>query len=427
MGADDDAGHLDRPAKELLRARSPGACRPWASAWGTSCSPSRWAARSAPQPARPAGRALRRRLDRPPGRRRRARRPSGAAARRGVHWNNDVVSGRRRGRVRWPRPPRARCRRPGSHRGLGRAVAPRGRRAGPRSWADGDRATTSSAASTRQALLAEIDAARAELDTAWRPLPVPSSLVGGQLRRTRELVRRSRLGRGCWRRTLREPRPAVAPARWASASATSTAPPDLAALGRAAEPLLALLGRTADPDLALAGLVRLAEARGRATRCSPRSPTTRARRCGCWRARRQRGAGRPPRPAPRALARAHRPDPRLDPAGGVRRPRRPAARGRRRPGRPDADRRRCPTPRRSTRCAWSTAACCCAWPHATSPTTSASTTPPPSSPTSRPARSTPRSPSPAQRVGRGSDGPGWRWSRWASAAATSSTTSPTST
>ena len=117
------------------------------------------------------------------------------------------------------------------------------------------------------------------------------------------------------------------------------------------------------------------------------------------RARRQPGSRRPPRAPPRALARAHRPRAGLDQAGGVRRPRGPAACGRRRPGRPDADRHACPTPRRSTPCAWSTAGSCCAWPHATSPTTSASTTRPPSSPTSRAPRSTPRSAVARQRVG----------------------------
>ena len=43
------------------------------------------------------------------------------------------------------------------------------------------------------------------------------------------------------------------------------------------------------------------------------------------RAGRQRGAGRPPGAAPRALARAHRPDARLDPPRGVRRARGAAA------------------------------------------------------------------------------------------------------
>ena len=68
------------------------------------------------------------------------------------------------------------------------------------------------------------------------------------------------------------------------------------------------------------------------------------------------------------------------------------------PDDPAADRRPCPTPRRSTRCGWSTAGSCCGWPPATWPTTSGSTTPPPSSPTSPPAPSTPRWRSP----GRGS-------------------------
>ena len=54
-----------------------------------------------------------------------------------------------------------------------------------------------------------------------------------------------------------------------------------------------------------------------------------------------------------------------------------------------------------TRCGWSTAGCCCGSPPATSPTTSASTTPPPSCPTSPPAPSTPRWPSPGPRVGDG--------------------------
>ena len=44
--------------------------------------------------------------------------------------------------------------------------------------------------------------------------------------------------------------------------------------------------------------------------------------------------------------------------------------GRRRPATTRPRPPRCPTPRRSTRCGWSTAACCCGWPPATSPTTS---------------------------------------------------------
>ena len=80
------------------------------------------------------------------------------------------------------------------------------------------------------------------------------------------------------------------------------------------EPLLAHLGRPADPDLALAGLLPPGR-RGR----GPRGDAGRARR---RRGHRDAAAARssaparrspPPRPAPRALARAHRPDARHAP------------------------------------------------------------------------------------------------------------------
>ena len=98
------------------------------------------------------------------------------------------------------------------------------------------------------------------------------------------------------------------------------------------------------------------------------------------RARRQRGARRPPAPPPRALARADRPDAGLHPAAR----RTPCARrccaavG---ADPADADAGRHAGGRRGawTRCAWSTAGCCCGSPPATSPTTSASTTSRPSS------------------------------------------------
>ena len=90
---------------------------------------------------------------------------------------------------------------------------------------------------------------------------------------------------------------------------------------------------------------------------------------------RQRGARRPPAPAPRALARAHRPDRSGRP--GPRRTRMRAALLRAVGADPDDDAPVATLPRgrgAGTRCAWSTAGCCCGWPPATWPTTSASTT-----------------------------------------------------
>ena len=76
--------------------------------------------------------------------------------------------------------------------------------------------------------------------------------------------------------------------------------------------------------------------------------------------------------------------------------------------RPDAGGDRCRTPRRSTRCGWSTGGCCCGSPPATWPTTSASTTRPPSCPTSPPARSRRRSRSPGAGRRRRRAGPAGR-------------------
>ena len=180
-------------------------------------------------------------------------------------------------------------------------------------------------------ILAEIEAARAELDEAWQPLAA---------------------GFADWRSARRRAAPRPAMSRPASAQGNLTR--------------LGFL----DPEAAAA---RPGRARGRApnrwSRCWP-APPTRTRRSPSWsgwprrrptaapmlralvddegtamrllsRARRQRGAGRPPVPAPRALARADRPDARARPA-----PRRtPCARRCSRPSAPT----RTPT-RRPRRC-----------------------------------------------------------------------------
>ena len=245
------------------------------------------------------------------------------------------------------------------------------------SWAAGDRDDHLEPGIDQEAVLREIDAARAELDEAWRPLATRFAELAGRSDRramTPDADLTDAAGEACS----------------GSASSTPTVRSrDLDRLGDAADPLLAILGRTADPDLALAGLVRLAEAADDG-----------GRRCSSALADDEGTAMRllSVLGVSKALADhlvrhpeqwSELTDPLLGshPAGGVRRPRRAAARGRRRPGRRTPRSRRSPTPRRSTRCAWSTAACCCGSPPATSPTTWASTTSPPSSPTSRPAPS----------------------------------------
>ena len=203
----------------------------------------------------------------------------------------------------------------------------------------------------------------------------------------------------------------------------------MAQLGDHAEPLVALLGRTADPDLALTGLLRLAEAVDDSDALLDAAGRRRGHGdAAAVRAGRQPGAGRPPGPSPRPLARPHRPDHGQHPAGGVRRPGRPARRRRRRPARrrsPVASLPEQPGPRRAARRV----------PPGAGPAGRARPGPP-----RRRRRRGRRALRPGGRHPRGRAGgraregrggrriaSGWPSSRWASAAATSSTTSPTST
>ena len=271
----------------------------------------------------------------------------------------------------WPSRPTARSRWLGSARGGGCSCTPRST---GRSSALGRRATAPSTSRTaaRPGRAAGRD----------RRAPGPSSTPRGDRSPTRFAELRSgrdptmshrqpascvRLGFGDASDRASRPRPAAVTPADAAARRCSAA--------------------RADPDAALARgrLVGLARRQvdGPRTRCCAGARRRRGHRDAAARgARRQHGARRPPRPPPRALARAHRPDARARPA-----PRRtPCAQACCAPSAPTRDD---PAPARdrarrrgaSTRCGWSTAGSCCASPRATSPTTSASTTSPPSSPT----------------------------------------------
>ena len=346
-----------------------------------------------------------------------AGRPAGRAARPQRHQRGRGALELRRGRRaapgqrgRWPAPTGARCRRFGTPPGHGACSGTP--RSTSRSRGRGPTATTrtsSSGGSTGRACSPRSDASEHELDhglgAAGRHLPGRRRPAGVVSRADSWTGRAGLLALGF--------------------HDIDSARASLAELGAAAEPLLAFLGRAADPDLALAGLVRLAHAcddelldalvrdEGTAMRLLSVLGASQAlgdhlvRHPAHWHELTDPSLGstRPAAYAVRAgLLRAVGADP-ADPM-------------------PTAS---CPTPRRSTPCAWSTAGSCCAWPHATSPITSASTTRPPSSPTSRARRWTPRSPWLGSGSARRRRTPGSRWSRWASAAATSSTTSPTST
>ena len=220
------------------------------------------------QPARPDRRAAAGRLER--GRRRRRR---GSAARTGdevaIHWNNDVV-------VALP----DRWRRAGAdprRRGAGRPASDRERwgiQAHPEVDTDvvtalgrETTATTSSrSASTRTSCS----------PTSRRPEP-PSRRTGKPL-----LARFAAIAGECaddHLGGLRAHRLRRRAGRGARASSGSATP---ASRSPTSSP------RRADPDAALEGLLRLVDAlderaTARAPRCSPRSPTTRAPRCGCAR------------------------------------------------------------------------------------------------------------------------------------------------
>ena len=202
------------------------------------------------------------------------------------------------------------------------------------------------------ALLGEIKEAREELDHAWAPLAAGFADVAlgpdGRARRADPTTDKGTLARMGFQDPER-PRPDLRPAR-----------------GGVAEPL-----RRADrPDRGPRPGAQPPGPPGRRPgRPRADAPGARRRRghrdAAALGARRQRGAGRPPVPPPRALARAHRPDDGLDPPRGVRRARGPAARGRRRPARRRARPRPSPTTRPWTRCGSSTAGSCSAWPPAT--------------------------------------------------------------
>ena len=347
MGANDDE-HLGwiGPTKELIRDAADRGLPTLGICLGHQLVAAALGGRVDAQPARPAGRAARRRLDRGRGRRPavRAAWPRRAAACSGTTTSSSscppsaVVLAADR--------PTARCRSPASARDAwGVQLHPEVDAAIVGTWvSDTERGSLADRGLDADALLARDR--------------------GGPGRARRGLARRSRRasprGAGTSDRA-HEPGPTTARARCSRLGFQRPgrrAGRRLRRLGDAAEPLVALLARTADPDQALGRswsgwprrrsttepvlLEALVDDEGTAMRLLSR-------------ARRQRGAGRPPVPAPRALARAHRPDARHDPPGGVRRPRGAAARGRRRPARPGADGRRSRTPRRSTRCGWSTA------------------------------------------------------------------------
>ena len=163
--------------------------------------------------------------------------------------------------------------------------------------------------------------------------------------------------------TRRAPPAAATCCGSASSTPTGTAR-RLARLGEDAEPLLALLGRDRRPGPGArrrcSGWPTPSTTR---TPCSPSSPTTRAPRCGCSRCSAPAQAlGDHLVRHPEQWRELDRPDARAHPPGGVRRPGGPA-RGRRcRPARRRCRWRPGPTPRRWTRCGWSTAACCSGWP-----------------------------------------------------------------
>ena len=366
MGADDDATAPWLPATEALvrAAGRDGPARRSASAWATSWSPWRSAARSSRNPAG-AARSACSTVGWAP------RRPSDDAAagrwprlpRRGCTWNHDVVlrlPGRRvaaragaataPSRRRFAPSGRGACSchpeaGPRRARALGRRRGPRRPPGRPGVDLDGRAARQSTSACDRARRRRGARSAHAVRRAAGR---APAMTPGDD---------RSRSAQPAAARLHRTPS-----VRW----------PTSAGSADAAEPLLAILGRTADPDQALAGLARglaerveataaallrraLADDEGTAMRllsvlgASPALGDHLARHPEHWRELTD-------------------PTARLHPAGGVS-PSAPACCARSAPTRDDrlprgdAARRA----RRSTRCGWSTAGCCCGSRPATSP------------------------------------------------------------
>ena len=379
----------------------------------------RWAARVDAQPARPAGRAARRSAG--PTRRAGDRlfgRLATPAARRAVELRRRRRAARR---ARGPRRdrPTARCRSPASAR------APWGVQLHP-----------------------EVDEA---IVGAWVPTPSGPSSPSRGIDAGRAARARSRRPAPSWTTRWRAARRRASPtAGPASDPAHEPARPptkgNLTRLGfhdpeprraaprraRATPPsrCVALLARTADPDLAL----------GRAGPAGRGAPTT-AGRCSKALVDDEGTAMRLlcVLGASEALADHLCRHPEhwrelTDPTLGSTRPAAYAVRGGllravgADPARPGARPPPCPTPRRWTRCGWSTAGCCSAWPPATSTHHLGGRRR--RRRAGRPRRRHPRRGAgdrPAAGRASAAHRPGWPWSRWASAAATSSTTSPTST